>query len=281
MSTLQTSSDTPFIRVAPLSRWPEVDWRGIWEARELLTFLVWRRRSVRYRRTALGAGWAIIPPLTTMLVFTIFFGHVVKISSQGLPYPVFYLTALVPWNYFSRALGDAMDSLPSNQQLLNRVYFPRIILPLSSVLSQLIDLAIAMAMLIAVLLFYRIVPSWRLLFLPPFILLAIASSLGAGMWLGAVNVRFRDVRFAAASLIRSWMFVSPVVYPSSLVRGRWRILYEVNPMAGVIDGFRWVFTGVAAPSPLLLAISFMSGAILLACGFFYFHKLEGEFADEV
>ncbi len=258
-----------------------MDWSAIWEARELLLFLVWRRRSVRYRRTALGAGWAIIPPLTTMLVFTVFFGHVVKISSQGLPYPVFFLTALVPWTYFARALGDAMDSLTSNQQLLNRVYFPRLILPLSSVLSQLIDLAIALAVLIGLLLFYRIIPTWRMLFLPPFIVLAIASSLGAGMWLGAVNVRFRDVRFAAPSLVRSWMFVSPVVYPSSLVRGRWRMLYEVNPMAGVIDGFRWVFTGVAAPAASLLAISFISGAILLGCGFFYFHKVEGEFADEV
>jgi len=260
-------------------------WRGhlvpeLWRYRELLYFFMWRDIKVRYKQTALGAGWAIVQPLMTMVVFTIFFGRLAKLPSDGLPYPVFSMVALVPWTYFSSALSASSTSLAGYQHIVSKVYFPRLIVPMAAVVAPLVDFAIAFVILVALMAWYRVVPGAAIVWLPFLMLLAVATAAAVGVWLSALNVQYRDVRYVVPFAIQLWLFATPVAYPASLVPERWRALYGLNPMAGVIEGFRYALAGGPAPG----ALTFVSAAVvavLLAAGFVHFRKVEGTFADVI
>jgi len=253
----------------------------LWAYRELLYFFVWRDVKIRYKQTAVGVLWVILQPLLTMAVFTLFFGRLAKLPSEGLPYPVFYFAALVPWMYFSYALQNATNVVVENQRMITKVYFPRLVLPLSSVLSGLVDFAIGFAVLIAVTLYYRLLPGAPAALLPLFLLLAILTALGVGLWLSALNALYRDVKYVMPFLLQFWMFASPVAYPSSLVPERWRWLYGLNPMAGVIDGFRWALTGHGQAPTVSLLVSSGAVLVILFGGLIFFQRMEGTVADRV
>lgn len=255
--------------------------RELWEYRELLFFFVWRDLKVRYKQTVLGAAWAVIQPFFTMIAFTLFFGRLGRMPAEGLPYPVFYFAALVPWTYFANAMTQATNTMVENQRVITKVYFPRLTLPLSAVLSGLLDFAIAFAVLIAMMLYYGISPTVAVLTLPLFLLLAIATAFAVGLWLSALNARYRDVRYLVPFLVQFGLFASPVVYPSSIIPQAWRWLYGLNPMAGTIDGFRWALTGRGAPSLPIVAASAVGVALLLFGGLVYFRRTEGTLADIV
>jgi lipopolysaccharide transport system permease protein len=253
----------------------------LWAYRELLYFLVWRDIKVRYKQTALGAAWAILQPVLTMVVFTLFFGNLAKVPSDGIPYPLFSFTGLVPWTLFAYSLTESSGSLVSNQNLITKVYFPRLIIPLASVLSGLVDFAISFGVLLLLMLYYGVVPTVYIWTVPLFVLLAIAAALSVGIWLSALNVEFRDVRYTIPFLTQLWMFVTPLAYASSLVPPRWRIVYGLNPMAGVVEGFRWALLGRTAAPSVLLAISVAVVIVLLVGGTYYFRRMERTFADVV
>ena len=268
-------------RITPPGRWWVLPFGELWEYHELLYFFIWRDIKVRYKQTAIGIAWVVLQPLLTMGVFTLFFGRLAKLPSQGLPYPIFYFTALVPWTYFSGALQNATNIVVENQRVITKVYFPRLILPMSAVLSGLVDFAIGFVVLVGMTLGYRMRPGVAVLWLPVMLLLAIVTALGVGLWLSALNALYRDVRYVMPFLVQFWMFASPVAYPSSIVPERWRWLYGLNPMAGVIDGFRWALTGHGvAPGPLMLASAFAVMVVVLG-GFFFFQHMEGTIADRV
>jgi lipopolysaccharide transport system permease protein len=271
----------PTLRITPLRGWFDLGLPEVWRHRELLYFFIWRDIKVRYKQTMIGAGWAILQPLLTMIVFSLFFGKLAKMPSNGLPYPVFYYSALLPWMYFATSLGAVTSVVVDQQRVITKVYFPRLILPLSSVVVGLVDFAIAFSLVIAMMFYYAIVPTWAILTLPLFLLLALATALGAGLWLAALNAMYRDVRYVVPFLVQFWLFASPVAYPSTLVPEKWRWLYGLNPMAGVIEGFRWALTGQGRPPDLLLLAS--SGAVLLLLfgGLVYFRRVEGTIADVV
>lgn len=271
----------PVVTIRPPKGWAPLDLRELAGAQELLYFLVLRNLKLRYKQTALGAAWALLQPLLTMAVFTVVFGRLARLDSEGLPYPVFALAALVPWTYFATALTQAGNSLVDQQQLLTKIYFPRLLLPLAAVIAGLVDLAIAFALLLMVLAWYGIAPSVRLLAAPAFALLAAASALAPGVWLAALNVRYRDVRHVIPFLVQIWLFVTPVVYSSGLVPERWRPLYGLNPMAGVVDGFRWMIAPSAPAVGASLAVSVAAVAILLTAGLHFFRRMERSFADVV
>src|SRR5438094_386601 len=253
----------------------------LWAYRELLYFFVWRDVKIRYKQTAIGVLWVVLQPLLTMLVFTLFFGRLAKLPSEGLPYPVFYFAALVPWMYFAYALQMTTNVVVDNQRLITKVYFPRLILPISAALSGLVDFAIGFVVLPIFTLAYGIRPTLVALWLPALLALAFFTALGVGLWLSALNALYRDVRYVIPFLIQFWMFASPVAYPSSLLPVRWRWLYGLNPMAGVIDGFRWAITGRGqAPSLLLLASAFAVALVVLG-GLFFFNRMETAVADRV
>jgi lipopolysaccharide transport system permease protein len=271
----------PVLRIAPPGRWWALPFAELWEYRELLYFFVWRDIKVRYKQTAIGAAWAVLQPFLTMLVFSLFFGRLAHIPSQGLPYPIFYYSALLPWMYFASALQSSTATIVENQRLVTKVYFPRLALPLSSVLSGLVDFGISFLMFVAMIFYYRIRPTWAVLLLPAFLLLAVLTALGVGLWLSALNAIYRDVRYVVPFLVQFWMFASPVAYPSSLIPSNWRWLYGLNPMAGVIEGFRWSLAGSGAPpGRLILASSAMVLAVLFS-GVAYFQKMETTIADVV
>src|ERR1700751_2748181 len=264
----------PVVRITPPTRWWVLPIAELWEYRELLYFYVWRELKVRYKQTVVGAAWAVIQPLMTMLVFSLFFGKLAHIPSGGLPYPVFYYSALLPWTYFAGALQNATNKVVDNQYLITKVYFPRLILPFSGVLSGLVDFCISFLMFVAIMIYYRIRATAAILLLPVFLLLAILTALGVGLWLSALNAIYRDVRYVVPFLVQFWMFASPVAYPSSLVPARWRWLYGLNPMAGVIDGFRWAITSRGHPPGLLLLVSAFAVALVLLGGLFFFNRME-------
>jgi lipopolysaccharide transport system permease protein len=253
----------------------------LWEFRELLYYLVWRSIKVRYKQTLLGASWAVLQPLLTMLVLSVFLGRFARVPSNGIPYPLFAYSGLVMWTYFTGGLTQATQSVVEQQAMITRVYFPRILLPVSGVLAATVDLLLSLPVLIALMVFYGVPVSRAALVLPMFILLAAATALGVGLWLSALNVRYRDVRYAIPFLIQLWFLSTPVMYPSSVLPDRWQILYGINPMAGVVEGFRWgLLGGTAHPGRLL----FVSIAIILAAlvgGFVYFRRMEPTFADVV
>lgn len=271
----------PVLRIEPSRGWVSLRLRELWEYRELLYFLVWRDVKVRYKQTALGAAWAIIQPMMTMLVFSIFFGRLAKMPSDGVPYPVFAYAALLPWQLFAYALSESANSLVGSQNLIKKVYFPRLVIPISSVLGGLVDFAISFVVLLGLMTYYGIRPTAAVAVLPLFVLLAVVTALSVGLWLSALNVQFRDVRYTIPFLTQLWMFATPVAYPSSLVPEKWRALFGLNPMAGVVEGFRWALLGKPnSPGPLLW-VSLASVLVLLIGGLVYFRRMESTFADVV
>jgi lipopolysaccharide transport system permease protein len=281
MTTAPAIPQQPTLRIEAPSGWIHVDFKELWEARELLYFFVWRDVKIRYKQTAIGAAWAVLQPLMTMLIFSLFFGKLAKIPSHGLPYPIFYYSALLPWMYFSGALQNATNVVVEQQRVITKVYFPRLVLPLSAVVAGLLDFAIAFGAFLVMMLYYRIVPGPAILLFPLFLLLAVLTALGAGLWLSALNAIYRDVRYVVPFLVQFWMFASPVAYPSSLVPEQWRWVYGLNPMAGVIEGFRWSLTGQGQPPNILLAVSSTMVLLLVAGGTAYFTRMEGTIADVV
>jgi lipopolysaccharide transport system permease protein len=267
--------------IRPPKGWAPLDLREYVGAHELLYFLVLRNLKVRYKQTVLGAAWALLQPLLTMVLFSLIFGRLARLGSDGLPYPVFALAALVPWTYFANALTQAGNSLVDQHQLLTKVYFPRLLLPLAAVIAGLVDLAIAFVLLLVVLAWYGITPSPRLLAVPAFALLAATSALAPGIWLAALNVRYRDVRYVIPFLVQIWLFATPVAYSSGLVPARWRVLYHLNPMAGVVEGFRWMVAphAFAQGDGLLVAVAVV--ATWLTAGLYFFRRMEHSFADVV
>lgn len=255
--------------------------RDVWTYRELLFFLVWRDVKVRYKQTVLGAAWAILQPVMTMVVFSVFFGRLAKMPSDGIPYPVFAFAALLPWQLFAHALSESSNSLVGSQHLITKVYFPRLIVPLAAVLAGLVDFAIAFAVLLALMWYYGIVPTAAIALLPLFVVFAIMTALAVGLWLSALNVKYRDVRYTIPFLTQLWMFATPVAYPSSLVPQHWRALFGLNPMAGVVEGFRWALLGKAEGPGPLLAMSVVAVVLLLVGGLMYFRQMETTFADLV
>ena len=273
--------EVPVMRIEAHRGWLDLRLREVWDYRELLYFFIWRDVKVRYRQTAIGVAWVIIQPLMTMGVFTLFFGRLAKLPSQGLPYPVFYFAALVPWTYFAQALTNCTNIVVTNQYVITKVYFPRLILPLSAVTSGLVDFSVGFAVMVAMTLSFGFRPTRAALLLPAFILLAMLTALGVGLWTSALNALYRDVASIVPFSVQFWMLASPVAYPSSLVPERWRWLYGLNPMAGVIDGFRWAITGHGqAPGPVL-AVSAIMVAVVLVSGLLFFQHMEGTVADRV
>jgi len=251
----------------------------VWRYRELLYFFVWRDIRVRYKQTVLGASWAVIQPLFTMIVFTIFFGHLAKIPSEGIPYPIFAYAALVPWAYFTQSITQASNSLISHQGIITKVYFSRLIIPLSAALSGLLDFAIAFLVLLGMIIFYGIVPNFAVLLVPPLILLSMVTALGVGLWMSALNVMYRDVRYAVPFIVQLWLLATPIAYPSSLVPEAWRTLYGVNPMVGVTEGFRSALLGTGETFGPMFLVSVLVSLLLLATGLLYFQRMERTFAD--
>src|SRR6185312_12348518 len=266
--------ELPTLRIAPSKGWVPLKLKDLWEYRELLYFLVWRDIKVRYKQTALGATWAIIQPFFTMVVFSIFFGHLAKVPSDGIPYPIFSYCALVPWLLFAFALTESATSLAQNQYLITKIYFPRLIIPLAPIFTGLVDFLFAFILLVGMMLFYGIVPKITILLFPVFLLLAMVASFGVGVWLAALTVEYRDLRYTIPFLVQFCMFASPIAYPSSLVPGRWKILYALNPMTSVIEGFRWVLLGTAAPPLIPMLVSGAVVAMLAVGGIMNFHRLE-------
>jgi len=271
----------PVCIIRPPRGWWDIDLREIWAYRELLYFFVWRDIKVRYKQTVIGAAWAVIQPFMTMVVFSLFFGKLARIPSDGLPYPIFYYSALLPWMYFAHSLSGATNIIVEHQRVITKVYFPRLILPIAAVLSGLVDFGIAFTILVGMMVFYGLAPSLSVFWLPAFLMLTLLTALGVGVWLSALNAIYRDVRYAVPFLIQFWMFASPVAYPSSIVPEQWRWLYGLNPMAGVIEGFRWSLTGVGQPPGVLLGVSALAVLVVLVGGLAFFRRMEGTIADWV
>jgi lipopolysaccharide transport system permease protein len=273
--------EIPVLRISPPSRWWVVPFGELWAYRELIYFFVWRDVKIRYKQTAIGAAWAVLQPFLTMLIFTLFFGRLAHIPSGGLPYPIFYYSALLPWMYFAATLQNATNTIVDNQRLITKVYFPRLALPLSSVFSGLVDFGVSFLMFVAMMAYYRVRPTAAILWLPVFLLLAILTALGVGLWLSALNAIYRDVRYVVPFLVQFWMFASPVAYPASLIPQKWRWLYGLNPMAGVIEGFRWSLAGNGEPPGQLIFVSAGVVILILVAGVAYFQKMETTIADVV
>jgi lipopolysaccharide transport system permease protein len=282
MNGTSLQSGSPSWEIGDSFGWFELNVREVWAYRELLYFFVWRDLKIRYKQTAIGVAWVLIQPFMTMIIFTVFFGRLAKIPSEGLPYPIFYYSALLPWTYFAGALTTATNSVVEHQRVIEKVFFPRIFLPLTGVLSGLVDFAIGFLLLIAMMMYYHFPLLLSVLVLPAFLFLAVGTALGIGLWLSALNAIYRDVRYVLPFLVQFWMFASPVAYPSTLVPERFRWLYGLNPMAGVIDGFRWSLTGHGGPPPgTLIAASAASVLVTLMGGLLYFQRMEGTIADRV
>jgi lipopolysaccharide transport system permease protein len=280
-NTPRINDALPVLRIKPSKGWVSLRLDELWDYRELLYFLVWRDIKVRYQQTALGAAWAIIQPVMTMVVFSLFFGKLGKIPSDGVPYPIFAYAALVPWTFFANGLGQASNSLVGSANLLKKVYFPRLAIPLATVLSGVVDFALAFVVLLGMMIYYGVVPTANIFWLPLFLLLALLTSLGVGLWLSALNVKFRDVRYVVPFLTQFWLFATPIAYPSSLLGEPWRTVYGLNPMVGVVEGFRWALLGTdTAPGPIIAA-SALAAVLILTSGAFYFRRMEKTFADIV
>ena len=267
------------IVIEPPKGWAPLALGELWKFRELLFFLTWRDIKVRYKQTALGAAWAILQPVLTMIVFSIVFGGLAKLPSEGIPYPIFTFTALLPWQLFAFALTESSNSLVGSQNLVSKVYFPRLVMPFSSVLAGVVDFAIAFVVLVGMMAFYGIHLAATLLLLPVFLLLALASALAVGLWLSALNVKYRDIRYVVPFLTQFWMYATPIAYSSSLIPEKWRWLYSLNPMTGVVEGFRWAILGKSSLDLFSLGISAGMVVVLLIGGLYYFKRMESSFAD--
>ncbi|MCX6698883.1 MAG: ABC transporter permease [Methanomicrobiales archaeon] len=270
----------PTIVIRPPRRWVPVDFNELWEYRELLYFFTWRDVKLRYKQTGLGIAWAIIQPLFLMVVFSLFFGGLAKIPSDGIPYPLFSLAALLPWTLFAEGMTRSTISMVSNAGIMTKVYFPRLIMPVASIMSPLVDFCVAFGILILMMAYYGFVPTINIIFLPLLVIFAMMTSLAVGLWLSALNVKYRDFQYTVPFLIQIWLFASPVVYPASMVPEQFRFLYALNPMSGVIEGFRWALLGTNPPSTMIF-ISLVVVIVLLVSGVFYFRRMEQYFADIV
>ncbi len=280
-TTLVTQSESPPLILRPSSGWSNLNLRDIWAYRELIYFLTWRDLKVRYKQTALGAAWAILQPFLQMIVFTLLFGKLAQLDSEGVPYPIFSYSALLPWGLFSKAISDAGRSLVLNRSMITKVYFPRLVVPISSVLGGVVDFLIAFTVLIGLMIYYGIRPTAAVWTLPLFLLLALVTALGVGLWLSALHVIFRDVGYVLPFLTQFWFFITPIIYSANEVPPGWQLVYALNPMVGVVQGFRWALLGTTtAPGPVL-AVSTGIALLVLAGGMLYFRRMERVFADMV
>lgn len=273
--------DAPEIVIEPTRGWFSLDLAELWKYRELLYFLTWRDIRVRYKQTALGAAWAVLQPLLTMILFSVIFGYFARLPSQGIPYPIFTYTALLPWQLFAYALNQSSASLVSDKNLITKIYFPRLVIPLSSVVSAIFDFAIALPLWLVMMVIYRIPLTWRILTLPIFVLYALVTATAVGLWLSALNVKYRDVRYTLPFLTQFWMYATPIAYSVTIVPEAWRWLYSLNPMVGVVEGFRWALLGTSNPLGSAFYISVLMVIILLIGGLVYFKRMEDSFADVV
>ena len=278
---METTNQPLHIHIEPSRGWVSPHLKEIWEYRELLFFLIWRDIKVRYKQTALGAAWAVLQPVFTMIVFSIFFGRLAGIASDGFPYPIFSYTALLPWQLFAFALTESGNSLINNQRIITKIYFPRLIVPTAAVMAGLVDFAIAFIVLLGMMVYYRITFTWAILTLPFFLLFAIATALAVGLWLSALNVQYRDVRYVIPFLTQFWLFITPIAYPSSLVPIWARPIYGLNPMVGVVEGFRWALLGDQLGGGYIILISVVVVIALLVGGLMYFRRMEKTFADVI
>lgn len=274
-------AEAPLLVIEPSRGWVGLKLRELWEYRELVYFLVWRDVKVRYKQTVLGALWAIIQPLFSMLVFTIVFGRLAKMPSDGIPYPLFSYAALLPWNYFAQGLSSSSDSLVGSANLIRKVYFPRLAIPIAAVCGGVVDFLIAFSVLLLMMAWFGVAPTANVVWLPLFLLLALVTALGVGLWLSALNVQYRDVKYTVPFLVQFWMYATPIVYPSSLLPEPWKTLYGLNPMAGVVEGFRWALLGVKTPPGPMLWLSAAAAVLLLISGAYFFRRMEKTFADVV
>jgi lipopolysaccharide transport system permease protein len=271
--------DYPVRRIEATKGWVSLGLGEVWQYRELLFFLVWRDIKVRYKQTVLGVLWAIIQPFFTMVIFSLFFGRLAEMPSDGIPYPIFSYAALVPWTFFAQALTQASNSLVSNANMLKKIYFPRLTLPLATILAGVVDFLLALVVLLGMMFYFGIAPTLNVIWLPLFLLLALITSLGVGLWLSAMNVQFRDVRYAVPFLTQAWLFATPIAYPSSLLPEVLRPLYALNPMVGVVEGFRWALLGTDTAPDLMVLVSGLAAVALLVSGALYFRRIERTFAD--
>lgn len=269
------------ITIRPSTGWAALNLKDLWNYRELIYFFTWRDLKVRYKQTLLGASWAILQPVLTMVVFSIFFGGLAKMPSDGVPYPIFSYTALLPWTLFSKALQDASRSLVSSANIISKVYFPRLILPISSTLAGLVDFMIAFVVLLLMMVFYGIHPTANLWLLPPLILLALITAIGVSLWLSALNVMYRDIGHMLPFLNQLWMYITPIAYSSSIIPEKWKFIYALNPMTGVVEGFRWALLGTGEGPGITLLISSCIAILITISGLFYFRRMERKFADLV
>jgi lipopolysaccharide transport system permease protein len=275
------ADETPLIRIEPSRGWTSLKLGELWQYRELLYFLTWRDVKVRYKQTILGVTWAILQPFLTMVVFSLFFGKLAKVPSDGIPYPIFSYAALVPWTFFANGLNQASNSLVHSAKLLTKVYFPRLAMPIATLLAGAVDFVLAFIVLLGMMVFYGIMPTINVLWLPFFLLLALVTSLGVSLWLSAMNVQFRDIRYTIPFIAQVWLLITPIAYSSSLLPEPWRTLYGINPMAGVVEGFRWALLGTeTAPGPIIIVSSLVAVGLLVS-GAFYFRQMEKTFADVV
>ena len=278
-------AEAPVLVIQPTRGWISLQLRDLWHYRELLYFLVWRDIKVRYKQTALGVAWIILQPTLSMVVFSLLFGLLLKVPSGDAPYPIFAYAALLPWNYFAGALNRSSTSVVNSAHLITKVYFPRLVIPLAGVLSGLVDFAIAFLVLVGLLIYYQVTPTWAVVLLPGFLLLTMLTALGFGLWLAALNVRYRDINYLIPFLVQVWMYATPVIYGTTLIPERFRFLISLNPMAGVTEGFRWALLGArlgdARPPDMLFAVSIALTLVVLLSGLVFFRNTERTFADLV
>ena len=269
------------LTIEPTKGWAPLRLKALWRYRELLYFLTWRDIKVRYKQTALGASWAVIQPLLTMVIFTVVFGHFARVPSDGVPYPIFSYCALLPWTFFAYAMGQSANSLVGNANLISKVYFPRLVIPIAASLAGLVDFAIAFVVLLGMMVFYHVIPTAAVVTLPLFLLLALAAALAVGIWLSALNVQYRDVRYTVPFLTQVWLYATPIAYPAGIIPGKWHLIFALNPMTGVVEGFRWAILGKGRLDGTSVAISSAVTLVALIAGLFYFRRMEQQFADVV
>jgi lipopolysaccharide transport system permease protein len=276
-----TSEENFHIHLEASKGWISLRLDELWRYRELLYFFVWRDLKIRYKQTVMGASWAIIQPLFTMVIFSIFFGRLAQVPSDDIPYPIFSFAALVPWTFFANGVIQASNTLVNNANMVKKIYFPRLVLPISAVMSGIVDFILAFIVLLLMMVYFMIYPTANILWLPLFLLLALVTSLGTGFWLSAMNAQFRDIRYIAPFMVQAWMFLTPIAYPSSLIPEPWRTLYGINPMAGVVEGFRWALLGTDTEPGLMTVVSGIVAIVLLVSGAYYFRRMEKSFADVI
>ncbi len=281
MSSTDSTPPETHIHIKPSKGWIQLDLKELFAYRELLYFLVWRDIKVRYKQTALGATWAILQPFLTMVVFSLFFGRLAGLPSEGVPYPIFSYAGLVPWSFFANGLTQSANSLVGSANLITKIYFPRLTIPISAVLSGIVDFCLAFLVLLGMMLFYGITPTKNIVFLPFFLLLALITSIGVGLWLSALNVKYRDVRYTVTFLVQLWLFATPIAYPSSLVPEQWLWLYSLNPMVSVVEGFRWALLDTQITLSVMIIVSSIAAIFMFISGAYYFKRMEDTFADVV